>query len=658
MLDGRMFPVTDHSPMTTGNAVTLVHLAGFITGIVLYAMLGAMAWRAHAADRRAQRDDLLILVAVLGLVWNVGALVMIGSTDFGLGSAPQWLIAVAFAALGFLPAAVIQMAVAPASTWRPVVAAGYVLSGVASVLHVVAAVGGTAPSSAALWMLSLGFPGVLIWLIIAGDTRAAGGRAIAAAALAAFATTALHLSRHSTDVDESFILAVFGHQGSLPLVLTILYQDYRFALVDLFLKRAVSLLLLVAIAALGYLALVAPALADPNAEPLRLPLIVLGLWVGTALAFPLLRTGVRGFVDRALLHRPDYRKVRAAVANRIRVAETAAAVADVLCGELGVALGVEHAVWEEEPARSTSHDEIVMVSRDGRASAIVHLPVTEAPGMSIHLGDLSGGRRLLSDDVALLEWLAIAAARRIDEIRIAQERLEQTLRRVELTRLATHAELQALRARLNPHFLFNALTTIGQLLRESPERALVALYQLTGLLRAVLRTPTADLVPLGEELEIITAYLGIEKARFEDRLQVEQDVADELLAVLVPPLLLQPLVENAVKHGIGPQRGGGIVRVVARRIEADIGQMLELEVSDTGVGGDADLMMDAGADRFGLLSVKRRLDRHFGATASMDVAARRGTGTVVRLRIPFTHGAAASPLANEPVRSAAGGMGA
>lgn len=650
-----MFPATDRTSMTAGNAITLVHLAGFTTGIVLYAMLGAMAWRAHAADRRAQRDDLLLLVAALGLVWNVGALVMIGSADFGLGPAPAWLTAVAFAALGFLPAAVIQMAVTPTSRWRPVVAAGYALSGIASVLHIVAALDGAAPSSAALWLLSLGFPGVLIWLIIAGDARAAGGRAIAAAALAAFATTALHLSRHGADVDESFLVAVVGHQGSLPLVLTILYQDYRFALVDLFLKRAVSLLLLVAIAALGYLGLVAPALADPAADPLRTPLLVLGLWVGTALAFPFLRAGVRDFVDRTLLHRPDYRQVRAAVANRIRDAETSAAVAEVMCGELRVALSVKHAEWDEEPLRSALHEELVAVSRDGRASALVHLPVTEQPGVCIRLSDLPGGRRLLSDDVALLEWLAITAARRIDEIRIVQERLEQSLRRVELTRLATHAELQALRAQLNPHFLFNALTTVGQLLSEAPDRALATLYQLTGLLRAVLRTPTADLIPLAEELEIVTAYLGIEKARFEQRLQIEQDVPEELLSALVPPLLLQPLVENAVKHGIGPQRGGGIVRVMARRIDADIGEVLELEVSDTGVGGDAGLMMDAGADRFGLMSVKRRLERHFGSAASFDVVAQRGAGTTIRLRIPLQRGTPRAPLVGDAVRAVAGG---
>src|ERR1700719_3323061 len=168
-----MFPATDRSSMTAGNAITLVHLAGFITGIVLYAMLGAMALRARTTDRRAQRDDVLLLVAGLGLLWNVGALVMVGAADFGRGTAPPWLIAVAFSALGVLPAAGVQMAGGAPSRWRPVVAAGYALSGVASVLHVLAAVHGAVPSPAALWLLSLGFPGVLIWLIVAGEARAA-----------------------------------------------------------------------------------------------------------------------------------------------------------------------------------------------------------------------------------------------------------------------------------------------------------------------------------------------------------------------------------------------------------------------------------------------------------------------------------------------------
>jgi hypothetical protein len=244
--------------VTARNAITLIHLAGFLTGITLYAMLGAMAGL-RSAVRRGERDHVLLLVATLGLIWNAGALVTYGATDFGIGAAPAWLIAAAFSALGFLPAAVIQMTVVPASRRRSLVTTGYALSVVASVLHAISAIQGSAPSPTALWLLSAGFPLLLLWMIISGEARTAGARAITAAALAAFATTALHLSHHSPEVEESVVAAVLGHQGSLPLVLTILYQDYRFALADLFLKRAVSLILLVAIAALAYLNLVAPA---------------------------------------------------------------------------------------------------------------------------------------------------------------------------------------------------------------------------------------------------------------------------------------------------------------------------------------------------------------------------------------------------------------
>lgn len=629
-----MFPFANAPSVTTRNAITLIHLSGFLTGIVLYAMLGAMAGL-RARNRRADRDGVLLLVAVIGLAWNVGALVTYAATDFGFGAAPQWLTAAAFSALGFLPAAVIQLAVAPSSRRRALVSAAYTLSVVASLLHVIAAVNGTAPSPAALWLLSLGFPVVLLGLIVTGAARAAGARAISAAALAAFATTALHLSHHSPQVEESVTAAVLGHQGSLPLVLTILYQDYRFALADLFLKRAVSLMLLVAMAALGYLLIVAPALANPNADPLLTPLLILALWVLTALAFPPLRIAVGTAVDRALLRRPDYSRLRAAVGNRLRGAESQNAVADVLCTELRFALAAGYAEWREEPGGSIVDIDIISVTRDGRASAVMHLPLAEAPGIRVAIGELRGGRRLLSDDVALLEWLAIAAARRIDEIRVAQERLEQSVRAVELTRLATQAELQALRAQLNPHFLFNALTTIGQLISEAPDRALATIYQLTGLLRAVLRSPGAELVPLSEEVDIVAAYLSIEMARFEERLIVEIDVPDELRSALVPALLLQPLVENAVKHGIGPRRQGGMIRVSARVGEPPADAHLELEVSDTGAGCEVESIVGLGAGRFGISSVQRRLQRHFAAAAKFEMTSVPGSGTTVRIRLPL-----------------------
>src|SRR5205807_9290006 len=138
------------------------------------------------------------------------------------------------------------------------------------------------------------------------------------------------------------------------------------------------------------------------------------------------------------------------------------------------------------------------------------------------------------------------------------------------------------RAQINPHFLFNALTTIGYLIQTAPPRALQTLMRLTSLLRAVLRSE-GEFTTLGREVEVIEAYLDIERARFEQRLAVTIEVPAALRTMRVPPLVLQPLVENAVKHGIAPLRAGGAVMVCAT---LDVGPgengSLILTVRDTG----------------------------------------------------------------------------
>src|SRR5205814_5413260 len=188
--------------------------------------------------------------------------------------------------------------------------------------------------------------------------------------------------------------------------------------------------------------------------------------------------------------------------------------------------------------------------------ALVIVLTADRPRFAIAVAGLTGGRRLLSDDIAALEAIAIAAARRIDAIRITKERYERESREQEIGKLATEAELRALRAQINPHFLFNALTTIGYLIQTAPNRALDTLLRLTALLRGVLRSE-GELTTLGRELDLIESYLDIERARFEERLRVRIDVPAALKRLRVPPLLLQPVVENAVKHGIEPRRLGG-----------------------------------------------------------------------------------------------------
>ncbi len=181
--------------------------------------------------------------------------------------------------------------------------------------------------------------------------------------------------------------------------------------------------------------------------------------------------------------------------------------------------------------------------------------MAEPPRYVLEVAELTGGRRLLSDDHAVLEAIASLLGRRIDAIRLTHERYERELREQEIGKLATEAELRALRAQINPHFLFNALTTIGYLIQTAPARALETLMRLTALLRGVLRSE-GEFTTLGRELELIESYLDIERARFEQRLRVRIDVPPTLRDLRVPPLLLQPIVENAVKHGIAPDCDG------------------------------------------------------------------------------------------------------
>jgi len=200
----------------------------------------------------------------------------------------------------------------------------------------------------------------------------------------------------------------------------------------------------------------------------------------------------------------------------------------------------------------------------------------------------------------------------------------------ELSELAATAQLAALRAQLNPHFLFNSLNSIAQLIHVDPDRAEACVERLAELLRYVLKRAEKDFVPLAEELDMMRAYLDIERARFDERLQVETDVEQAALATLVPNFILQPLVENAVKHGLSRKVGPGRVRITARAAK----DVLMLIVHDDGVG-----MTDATLGQIyergvGLRSLRDRLQRLYGPTHIPAISSRPGEGTRVELRLP------------------------
>lgn len=630
--------------------IALVHLAGFGTGTALYAMLGVMALRTRPTPA-AHADHLPIATALLGVTWNVGALVLYSLQDLALAparAAVPWLAALgvlAFAALGFLPAVAVQAAAQPIArrlrSW--LVGGVYVLSGAAATLSVWDAVAtGRVPSRAALLTLTVGYMAVLPVLAVSLRHRPGGRAPFVAAALAAFAVAALHLRHHTAG--ESLIAHVLGDHASLLLAVVVLYQDYRVAFADLFLKRALAAIALVTYAVAAYLYVlvpyVVPRIAANAVDPLGT--VLLAGVVGTVLALaPRVRRGAAALVDSAILRRPDGAALRRVLAADIARADSAELVLDTVAAHLGPALMASRVTWHAgaHGASGERTDAAIhtMVQPDTRGrEATIEVPVADVPGYVLHVGELRAGRRLLSDDLALLEWTALLAARRIDLVRVAHERCEREAREHETVRLATEAELQALRAQLNPHFLFNALTTLGYLVQTAPDRALATLYELTGLLRAVLRPTSGHTVPLADELAIVEAYLAIEGARFEERLRVVLDVDRAARTACVPPLLVQPLVENAVKHGIAPLKRGGEVRVWARVEGEGVSARLRLRVSDTGAGADPATLAQRRAVGLGLRSVERRLDRLYGTAATFQFTSQAGAGATVELALPLT----------------------
>jgi two-component system sensor histidine kinase AlgZ len=216
---------------------------------------------------------------------------------------------------------------------------------------------------------------------------------------------------------------------------------------------------------------------------------------------------------------------------------------------------------------------------------------------------------------------------------IAYSRLRTRARRDELSaqearKQALHAELKALQARTNPHFLFNSLNTVAGLIEENPAGAERILEKLADLFRYALKGTEVDRVRLSEEVEAVEGYLEVEAIRLGDRLRSEVRVQAEAGSTLVPPLVLQPLVENAVLHAIAPRKQGGLVRV-----EAEIrDRTLVLTVTDDGDGPGSSPHRGSGTS---LSELEERLELLYDGAAGFSAGATDPAGFAVRLTLPI-----------------------
>lgn len=266
---------------------------------------------------------------------------------------------------------------------------------------------------------------------------------------------------------------------------------------------------------------------------------------------------------------------------------------------------------------------------NGLAYALAWIPALPEPSVFLHILPFN----LLFHFSLVGVGYAIEFYRRYRDRELRASQLALETSRLELaasgleTRLV-EAQLQALKSQIQPHFLFNTLNAISTLVHHDPDRADRMISCLGDLLRATLAHRQHQEVTLQEELELLGPYLEIEETRFGDRLTIQIHSGPETLDARVPHLVLQPLIENAIRHGIAPQRGPGWISVTTRLH----GDTLLIRVRDNGIGLRDGVPGENGG--IGLTNIRGRLEQLYGATAALRIEPRREGGTMVELQIP------------------------
>jgi sensor histidine kinase YesM len=232
----------------------------------------------------------------------------------------------------------------------------------------------------------------------------------------------------------------------------------------------------------------------------------------------------------------------------------------------------------------------------------------------------------------LLYWTVVGLWHAYDYYRRFRER-ERRAAQLEveaavLEKQLAQSQLEALRMQLHPHFLFNTINSISVLMRDDVQAANRMLLRLSDLLRIALKSESKQEIPLRQELEFLGSYLEIEQTRFQDRLKVDFDIGKDALDAYVPNLILQPIVENAIRHGIAPRAEAGLIQVRARRENG----FIELSVKDNGAGINESGVSTNG---IGLSNTRKRLEKLYGEHYEFEISSPSMGGLQVKLTIPF-----------------------
>jgi signal transduction histidine kinase len=427
--------------------------------------------------------------------------------------------------------------------------------------------------------------------------------------------------------EQSALVALFERitrTSPLLFLIVAMYFENRFDFYDLVIKRGVMLVTTV-LALSGVFALGQPVLDAIPSSPVR-PWLMAIVLMPIAMVMPWLYQQLSAALDRLWFGR-QFSAVDAVkhLLGAMQPATDEASLVQEAERRLGDIFGTPITV---------SLDDAVAAERPG-----VDVEASTPSGARVRLrferGD--GTRRLLSEDLQMLRSLASVFGFMLETVRLQHKRQEQELVAQELRLQTSRSELKALRAQINPHFLFNALNAIASLIHTDPSRADEAVEQLAEVFRYTLRRSDSEWAPLDQELAFARAYLDVERARFGSRLSCVIDSDHLLPPPLVPSMLLQTLIENAVKHGVSQTRGPGRIEVIVRTTASEI----VVEVRDNGPGPGAAPTMPRESTGFGLRSVRERLAGHFGERAELSLIRDAANATTVaRIVMPIVRVAA------------------
>ena len=585
------------------NQPLLINILGHASGALIFAIFLCLLFSGRGWSGGRGRY-LSGLAAALSLVWNLGSLIVLVWPGMPAG-ASGLVVAISFSVLSLLPAVLLQLSLG--GSQHAVVVGGYVLSAVAVGMHFWEIAGnGAALHQDALLLITVGFLALTAIAVTAvalrrDPLRRSGGARIAMAmCLALFAMSFVHFGAGHASHAWSSELVV--HHAGIPLALFVLLQDYRFVLLDAFVRFLANAFLAAALTWLVIEATFRLELVERTApEPLREALLLIGVCLFLVL-FAWLRNRVQSWLTRAVFRQGSL----ANVASRVKECPAFTdeeQYLDWAAGVIAAAVGTaDYAVVGQGEVQASW------------AEAQVPIRLGEGDSRLLVLGRRQGGRRYLSEDLDTLAKAASEIAARVE-----------SLRRQEMNRLVSQAELRALRSQINPHFLFNALNALyGAIPREAGGARRMVL-NLAEIFRYSLQSDKA-FVPLAQEMQIVRAYLELEQCRLASRLDVQIEVDDAALQIPIPALSIQPLVENAVKHGVALRIEPGYVRIKAECRDGE----LRISVENSASGRATETPVTG----VGLQNVRRRLEICYGAGAELRFSPGMEF-TTVEIRIPL-----------------------